>query len=143
MQGKQPWIEQAVGVHASSQGEQTLPVLVRAALAHVQFETIHPFLDGNGRLGRLLIVLVLIDAEVLRQPLCSTSACFCSTAAAATGSWTGFANTGTGQIRIDFFLEGVKSTATAAVKTANRLLDLFRADEARLVGLGRSAPSVL
>ena len=69
MQGKQPWIEQAVGVHASSQGEQTLPVLVRAALAHVQFETIHPFLDGNGRLGRLLIVLMLIDAEVLRQPL--------------------------------------------------------------------------
>ena len=76
-------------------------------------------------------------------PACSTSACFCSTAAAATGSWTGFANTGTGQIRIDFFLEGVESTATAAVKTANRLLDLFRADEARLVGLGRSAPSVL
>jgi Fic family protein len=44
-------------------------VLVRAALAHVQFETIHPFLDGNGRLGRLLIVLMLIEAGVLQQPL--------------------------------------------------------------------------
>ncbi len=50
-------------------GAHSLPVLVRAALARVQFETIHPFLDGNGRLGRLLIVLMLIDAGVLQQPL--------------------------------------------------------------------------
>ncbi|MFN5192910.1 MAG: Fic family protein [Cyanobacteriota bacterium] len=44
-------------------------MLLRAALAHVQFETIHPFVDGNGRLGRLLIVLMLIEAGVLQQPL--------------------------------------------------------------------------
>lgn len=45
------------------------PTLVRAALAHVQFETIHPFLDGNGRLGRLLITFLLINAEVLHEPV--------------------------------------------------------------------------
>ncbi len=49
--------------------EDDLPLLVKAALAHVQFETIHPFLDGNGRLGRRLIVLMLVDGGLLRHPL--------------------------------------------------------------------------
>ena len=53
-------------IHAT---DDELPVLVRAGLAHVQFETIHPFLDGNGRLGRLLIALMLCDAGLLREPL--------------------------------------------------------------------------
>ena len=53
-------------LHADGDG---LPVLVRAGLAHVQFETIHPFLDGNGRVGRLLITLLLCHAGVLREPL--------------------------------------------------------------------------
>lgn len=49
--------------------EDRLPVLVRAGLAHVQFETIHPFLDGNGRVGRLLITLLLVEKGVLSAPL--------------------------------------------------------------------------
>ena len=56
-------------IHGGRRGEHSLPVLVRAALAHVQFKPIHPFLDGNGRLGRLLIVLMLIEAGVPQQPL--------------------------------------------------------------------------
>ena len=68
------WVEDCMGqleqfIHGGHLGEHSLPVLLRAALAHVQFETIHPFLDGNGRLGRLLIVLMLIEAGVLQQPL--------------------------------------------------------------------------
>ena len=123
--------------------EHPLPALIRAGLAHVQFETIHPFLDGNGRLGRLLIVLMLIDAGVLQQPLLYLSLFFKQHRARyyellddvrQRGDWEGW---------LSFFLEGVEMTATAAVATAHRLLALFRCDEARLGGLGRSSASVL
>ena len=117
-------------------------MLVRAALAHVQFETIHPFLDGNGRLGRLLIVLMLIDAGVLQQPLLYLSLFFKQHRSRYYELLNGIRKDGDWEAWIDFFLEGVESTATAAVTTAHRLLALFHADEARLSGLGRSGPSV-
>ena len=123
-------------IHGTPDGPHSLPVLVRAALAHVQFETIHPFLDGNGRLGRLLIVLMLIDAGVLQQPLLYLSLFFKQHRSRYYELLNGIR-----EAWIDFFLEGVESTATAAVTTAHRLLALFRADEARLSGLGRSGPS--
>ncbi len=63
-------------IHGGHHGEHALPVLVRAALANVQFETIHQFLDGNGRLGRLLIVLMLIEAGKLQLPLLYLSLLF-------------------------------------------------------------------
>ncbi len=109
-----------------------LPALVRAALAHVQFETIHPFLDGNGRVGRLLISLLLHERRVLRQPLLYLSLYFKQhrdeyyrllDAVRSNGDWEAW---------LDFFLEGVAMTASAAVDTANRLLALFREDGERL-----------
>jgi Fic family protein len=134
-------------IHGTPDGAHSLPVLVRAALAHVQFETIHPFLDGNGRLGRLLIVLMVIvlmviDAEVLQQPLLYLSLFFKQHRSRYYELLNGIREDGDWEAWIDFFLEGVESTATAAVTTAHRLLALFRADEARLSGLGRSGPSV-
>ena len=118
-------------------------VLVTAALAHVQFETIHPFLDGNGRIGRLLIPLFLHDAGVLQQPLLYLSLHFKQhrheyyrllDRVRATGDWESW---------IDFFLEGVVSTATSAVDTAQRLVVLFKEDTARVQVAGRSATTML
>ena len=129
-------------IHGGHQGEHGLPVLVRAALAHVQFETIHPFLDGNGRLGRLLIVLMLLEAGVLQQPLLYLSLFFKQNRSRYYELLDGVRQSGDWEAWIDFFLEGVESTASAAVATAQRLLELFRRDEARLKGLGRSGPSV-
>ena len=127
-------------IHAADDG---LPALVKAALAHVQFETIHPFLDGNGRVGRLLIVLMLFDAGVLGQPLLYLSFYFKQHRAEyyrlldtvrAEGDWEAW---------LDFFLEGVASTAGSAVDTAHRLLALFRDDAARVQTLGRAAGNAL
>ena len=129
-------------IHGTPDGAHSLPVLVRAALAHVQFETIHPFLDGNGRLGRLLIVLMLINAGVLQQPLLYLSLFFKQHRSRYYELLNGVRQNGDWEAWIDFFLEGVESTATAAVTTAHRLLALFRSDEAKLGGLGRSGPSV-
>ena len=120
-----------------------LPDLVKAAVAHVQFETIHPFLDGNGRVGRLLIVLMLHESGLLRQPLLYLSLYFKQhrdeyyrllDAVRREGDWEAW---------LDFFLEGVVQTAGAAVDTAHRLLELFRDDERRIAALGRNTASVL
>lgn len=127
-------------IHAAEDG---LPALVKAALAHAQFETIHPFLDGNGRVGRLLISLMLFDAKVLDQPLLYLSFYLKQHRAEyyrlldtvrAEGDWEAW---------LDFFLEGVASTAGAAVDTAHRLLALFRDDAARVQTLGRASANAL
>jgi Fic family protein len=90
-------------IHGGHHGEHSLPVLVRAALAHLQFETIHPFLDGNGRLGRLLIVLMLIDAGVLQQPLLYLSLFSSSTATVTTSCSMVSASRATGRPGSTFF----------------------------------------
>jgi Fic family protein len=119
------------------------PVLITAALAHLQFETIHPFLDGNGRVGRLLIALILHAEGVLRQPLLYLSLHFKQHRDEYYRQLDQVRHTGDWEAWLDFFLEGVASTASAAVETAHRLLALFREDEARLNAGKRSAASVL
>ncbi len=119
-----------------------VPTVVRAALAHVQFETIHPFLDGNGRLGRLLITLVLCSDGVLREPSLYLSLYFKThraryyallDAVRTQGDWEGW---------LAFFLDGIAEAAQQAVDTAQRLLQLLAVDRARIAGLGRRAGTV-
>jgi Fic family protein len=127
-------------IHATDDG---LPALVKAALAHVQFETIHPFLDGNGRVGRLLISLMLFDAGVLDQPLLYLSFYFKQHRPEYYRLLGTVRSEGDWEVWLDFFLEGVESTAGSAVDTAHRLLALFRDDAARVQSLGRSAANAL
>lgn len=120
-----------------------LPNLIKAALAHVQFETIHPFLDGNGRVGRLMIGLILHQAGILRQPLLYLSLYFKQHRGEYYRLLDGVRREGAWEAWLDFFLEGVAQTASGAVDTAHRLLALFQKDAARIQSLGRSAASAL
>jgi len=120
-----------------------LPVLVRAALAHVQFETIHPFLDGNGRVGRLLITFFLCHAGVLREPLLYLSLYLKQNRSTYYDLLDQVRREGDWEAWIAFFLDGVRQTAEGAVSTAQRLADLFKADRARIEPCGRRAGSAL
>ena len=109
-----------------------LPLLIDIGLAHAQFETIHPFLDGNGRVGRLLITLMLVQRQALRRPLLYLSYYFKRhrseyydwlTAVRQDGDWEGW---------MRFFLEGVEETASEATATAQRIFEL-REDHRSLV----------
>ncbi len=117
--------------------------LLKAALAHVQFETIHPFLDGNGRVGRLLIALVLHQEGVLRQPLLYLSLYLKQHRAEYYRLLDAVRLTGDWEAWLDFVLEGVEQTAAGAVDTAHRLLALFHDDAARVQALGRAAAKAL
>jgi Fic family protein len=117
--------------------------LVKAALAHVQFETIHPFLDGNGRVGRLLIALQLASDGLLREPLLYLSLHFKEhrqtyyellNAVRLSGDW---------ETWLEFFADAVIASATQAATSAKRLLEMASADGRRIEGLGRAAASAL
>lgn len=123
-------------LHASDDG---LPTLLRAALAHVQFETIHPFLDGNGRLGRLLIALLLHHGRLLKEPLLYLSLFFKQHRAEYYDRLDRVRSQGDWEAWVDFFLEGVEQTANGAVNTAQRLVALFQADQQRVQAAGSSA----
>ncbi|MEI6514914.1 MAG: Fic family protein, partial [bacterium] len=119
------------------------PTLIKAALAHVQFETIHPFLDGNGRLGRLLITLLLCVENALKEPLLYLSLYFKThrteyyallQKVRLEGDWEGW---------IRFFLEGVKVTGDQATATATHVLRLFETDRKRIQAIGKPAGSAL
>jgi len=119
------------------------PVLLKAALAHVQFETIHPFLDGNGRLGRLLIALLLCEQEVLREPMLYLSLYFKTHRQYYYELLNNVRLTGDWEAWLDFFAEAVSVTATQAVETAQQLLDLSNQDRDKISELGRAAASTL
>ncbi|HVV00786.1 MAG TPA: Fic family protein, partial [Verrucomicrobiae bacterium] len=120
-----------------------LPILLKAALAHVQFETIHPFLDGNGRLGRLLIALLLHHSGLLAQPLLYLSLYLKEHRASYYELLDRVRDEGDWEAWVDFFLEGVEQTAQSAVLTARRLVDLFEEDTNRIRQSGRAASNSL
>jgi Fic family protein len=119
----------------------TVPPLIKAALAHVQFETIHPFLDGNGRVGRLLVTLLLCSERILSQPMLYMSL-YLKThrrryyelldAVRSRGEWEEW---------VEFFATGVADTAEGAVTTARKLQEVTDADRGRIEALGRRAAS--
>ena len=124
-------------------GDDRIPTLIRAGLAHVQFETIHPFLDGNGRVGRLLITLLLHHAGVLQEPLLYLSLYLKQHRAAYYDLLDQVRRTGDWEAWLAFFLEGVRLTAEGAVATSRGLSEMFESDRAAITRLGRRAGSVL
>lgn len=119
------------------------PALLKAALAHVQFETIHPFLDGNGRLGRLLITLLLCEQKVLQVPMLYLSLYFKTNRQYYYDLLNEIRLSGNWEAWLDFFAEAVIMTAKQAVDTAKYLVDLADGDRYKINGLGRAAASTL
>jgi len=123
--------------------DDDLPLLIRAALIHVQFETIHPFLDGNGRVGRLLITFLLCAEGVLREPILYLSLYLKQNRqryyelldrVRAQGDWEGW---------LEFFLTGVRDTAEQAAGTSRRILAIFGAHRKQIEKQGRRSANTL
>jgi len=119
---------------------RSLPPLIQAAMAHSQFEAIHPFLDGNGRVGRLLITLFLVEREILPTPLLYLSAFFEATrpdyydrlfAVTDRGAWAGW---------IEYFLNGVARMSEDALSRAERINSLLTDWRQKAAGSGSVAP---
>lgn len=123
--------------------KSNMPLLVKAALIHHQFETIHPFLDGNGRLGRLLITLILCSHGVLSQPILYLSLYFKTYRNDYYAHLQKVRDTGDWEPWLDFFLAGVHKSATQATKTASDILRLMNTDRDKIKTLGRSTGTVL
>lgn len=122
---------------------QELPHLIRAGLVHVQFETIHPFLDGNGRLGRLLITFLLCTSGALKDPILYLSLFFKANRQSYYDHLTQVRLTGDWESWLEFFLRGVRDTAEQAVSAARRMIAMLEADRKKIEALGRPAASVL
>lgn len=123
--------------------DRRIGIIEKAALAHVQFETIHPFLDGNGRLGRLLIALLMYHDKVLKDPALYVSLYFKThrqeyytllDRVRTHSDWDAW---------ICFFARAVGSVAAQATDTARKIDELARTDRARVPGLGRKSGSAL
>jgi Fic family protein len=120
-----------------------LPVILQAGLMHVQFETIHPFLDGNGRIGRLLITFLLCAESRLREPLLYLSLYLKTHRDTYYELLMQVRKNGDWEAWLEFFLVGVRDTAQQAVETAQRILALFESDATRLHTLGRASGSAV
>jgi len=114
-----------------------LPKLIKAGLAHFQFETIHPFLDGNGRLGRLLITLLLSEWGVLKEPILYLSLYLKQHRQTYYDLLQRVRADGCHEVWLEFFLDGISHATTQAISTAHQLNSLFEGDLAKINTLGR------
>ena len=120
-----------------------IPPLVKAGYLHVQFESIHPFLDGNGRLGRLLIALFLVEKKVLHEPLLYLSLYLKTHREDYYRLLQDVRLRGDWETWTEFFLTGVAETANNAYESAMRIVALFRADRERIAACGEQTNSML
>lgn len=118
--------------------DKTQPVLIKAGLAHVQFETIHPFLDGNGRLGRLLITLLLCESGILTEPILYLSLYLKQNRETYYDLLQQVRLDGRWEIWLEFFLEGISASAKQALNTETEINKLFEDDLAKIGSLGRA-----
>jgi Fic family protein len=118
--------------------DKTLPTLVKAGIAHVQFETIHPFLDGNGRLGRLLIILILCDNNLIEEPVLYLSLYLKENRNRYYELLQEVRLKGNWETWLEFFLIGVSESATQALSAAEAMNLLFAQDLRKISSLGRA-----
>lgn len=123
--------------------QQTLPPLVQIALAHYQFEAIHPFLDGNGRVGRLLITLFLVERRILPTPLLYLSAFFEATRDEYYGRLRGIQERGEWQAWLEYFLNGVSRQSEDAISRAERINGHLAAWRGQAAGVSSKTPARL
>lgn len=127
-------------IHANT---PEIPSLIKAGLVHVQFETIHPFLDGNGRLGRLLITFLLCTQDILKEPTLYLSLYFKTHRQNYYELLQRVRERGDWETWLEFFLDGITETSLQAAEAAREILSLFEADRQRIESLGRPAASAL
>lgn len=117
--------------------DDSLPVLIKAGIAHLQFESIHPFLDGNGRLGRLLIILMICEAKILDAPILYLSLYFKQHRRTYYDLLQEVRQYGTWETWLEFFLQGIEESARQAIATAQQINLLFDQDTQKISQLGR------
>jgi Fic family protein len=121
------------------EGKTTVPLLIRCGLAHAQFETIHPFLDGNGRVGRLLITLILCEEQALSRPLLYLSVFLKAHRIEYYDRLTAIRNYGHWEQWLKFFLRGVSQTVCAATRIVIDIVNLREAHRSAVM----KSPKVL
>lgn len=131
-------LDQCLASFESFLHDDSLPFLVKAGIAHVQFETIHPFLDGNGRLGRLLITLLLCNSGMLDEPILYLSLYLKQNRQVYYELLQEVRVHGTWEIWLEFFLEGIRKSAKQAVNTTYLINSLFEQDRKKIEELGRA-----
>ena len=116
-----------------------VPELIKAGIAHYQFETIHPFLDGNGRVGRLLIILYLINAGILKKPVLYISDFFERNRSSYYDALSIVKESSKIEIWLKFFLSGVIETAKSSIKTFDEIIKLKKDVEGKIDALGKKS----